>query len=164
VAPCRVSASFFVSFTVLFSLREWTRLSDMCESNRFAMDFYLISLKLLPMLVSESEATHCSALHPHGCCVKLESKGPTCKMQTCGEIWRHSAIEFGTMVNNADNVGCKLCGNYFRAMPLGRILKGTKLNELPQLVNVVKTRCVRAGPGRNIPNLSVTTKINGKYF
>ena len=49
-------------------------------------------------------------------------------------------FKFATMIKNSPNIGSGLFTdqNDARFLPLGGVLRKTKINELPQLINVIK--------------------------
>lgn len=57
-------------------------------------------------------------------------------------------IKFATMLKDSPNIGPGTisCKNDPRALPFGRILRKTKLNEVPQLLNVLKGDMTLVGP------------------
>lgn len=86
--------------------------------------------------------------------VKLSDGGPVFfKQQRVGRnghlfgIWK-----FRTMVMNADKMGLKITSrNDPRITRLGRILRKTKLDELPQLYNVLRGEMSFVGPRPEVP-------------
>ena len=63
-------------------------------------------------------------------------------------------LKFATMLENSPNLpgGDITSGNDPRVLPLGRILRKTKLNELPQLINIILGDISLVGPRPLTPN------------
>jgi lipopolysaccharide/colanic/teichoic acid biosynthesis glycosyltransferase len=81
--------------------------------------------------------------------IKLDSKGPVFfRQQRMGKNFKPFWIyKFRTMVENAPKLGAQLTsGNDPRITRLGRLLRKTKLDELPQLLNVLKGEMSLVGP------------------
>lgn len=73
--------------------------------------------------------------------IKIDSKGPVFYRQeritTYGKIFR--IFKFRTMVQNADKVGTLVTvGNDSRITRVGKLIRKVRLDELPQLINVLK--------------------------
>ena len=61
-------------------------------------------------------------------------------------------IKFRTMINNAEKEGLDLTtGNDPRITALGKFLRKTKIDELPQLINVLKGEMSIVGPRPEVP-------------
>jgi len=65
-----------------------------------------------------------------------------------GKDWKKfKIIKFRTMVNNAEKIGPGISSSYDkRITPIGKILRKFKIDELPQLINVLKGDMSIIGP------------------
>jgi len=81
--------------------------------------------------------------------IKLDSKGAVFfRQERMGRRFRPFRIfKFRTMVHNAPSLGALLtCGEDPRITRVGRLLRKTKIDELPQLLNVLKGDMSLVGP------------------
>jgi lipopolysaccharide/colanic/teichoic acid biosynthesis glycosyltransferase len=82
--------------------------------------------------------------------IKLDSKGPVLFRQ--GRIGRNKQIftiyKFRTMVLDAENIGTGIFNleNDFRVTKVGRFLRATSLDEIPQFFNILKGNMSFVGP------------------
>ena len=110
----------------------------------FDLGFAMIALLLL------------SPLFFLGCLLaKLQSKGPVFyKAKRVGkDAIRFEMYKFRTMVVNADTLGGSLTTyRDTRITPIGRFLRWTKLDELPNLINVIKGDMSLIGPRPEAPD------------
>jgi len=86
--------------------------------------------------------------------IKLTSPGPVFfRHERVGRGFRRfKVLKFRTMVPDAAKLGSQLtAGKDPRITPTGRFLRKTKLDELPQLVNVLKGDMSFVGPRPEVP-------------
>lgn len=87
-------------------------------------------------------------------CIKLDSKGPVffkqkrvCKNKKIFEIYK-----FRTMVTDAEKLGKQITvGNDSRITRVGKFIRKCKLDEFPQLINVLKGEMSLVGPRPEVP-------------
>lgn len=86
--------------------------------------------------------------------IKLDSRGPVFfKQERIGKGFQPFLIyKFRTMVQNASENGISLTvGNDPRITKVGRFLRKGKIDELPQLLNVLKGEMTFVGPRPEVP-------------
>ena len=90
-----------------------------------------------------------------GILIKLDSPGPVFfRQQRMGKAFRPFWIyKFRTMIQNApQQEGAITVGEDPRITRVGRFLRKTKFDELPQLVNVIKGDMALVGPRPEVPH------------
>ena len=92
-----------------------------------------------------------------GLLIKLDSRGPV--LYRCERIGKDGKpfkmLKFRTMFETPLPVGASVCPQDDpRVTPFGRILRRTKINELPQLLNVLKGEMTFVGPRPEAPDLA----------
>lgn len=99
--------------------------------------------------------------------IKLTSKGPIIyKQLRTGYKERDFYIyKFRTMAVGSDKTGSITIGNDKRITKIGKILRKTKIDEFPQLINIFKGEMTFVGPRPDTPEYSkYYKKYNSNYF
>lgn len=87
-------------------------------------------------------------------CIKLDSKGPVFfKQKRVGKNKKIFEIyKFRTMVTDAEKLGKQITvGNDSRITRVGKFIRKCKLDEFPQLINVLKGEMSLVGPRPEVP-------------
>ncbi len=99
--------------------------------------------------------------------IKLGSKGPVFfKQERIGHERKHFYLyKFRTMIKNAETTGIRLTSNNDpRITRIGRMLRKFKIDELPQLINVLKGQMSFVGPRPELPEYVELFKKDYDYI
>ena len=89
--------------------------------------------------------------------IKLDSKGPVFyRTDRIGKNFKRFRMwKFRTMIDTQIEVGESVSPQFDpRVTPLGRFLRRTKINELPQLINILRGEMTFVGPRPEAPDLA----------
>jgi FlaA1/EpsC-like NDP-sugar epimerase/lipopolysaccharide/colanic/teichoic acid biosynthesis glycosyltransferase len=97
--------------------------------------------------------------------IKLNSKGPV--FYLCDRIGKDGKLfkmyKFRTMYDSPVQVGPSICPQDDpRVTSIGRFLRRTKINELPQLLNILKGDMTFVGPRPEAPDLAALYPLHAK--
>ncbi len=111
--------------------------------------------RLLDLAVAAPAAAICSpVLAIVAVLIKLDSRGPVFfRQQRIGRFGlSFDILKFRTMVVDAEKQGAQITvGRDPRITRMGRLLRRTKLDELPQLINVLRGEMSIVGPRPEVP-------------
>lgn len=108
-------------------------------------------------------------------CIKLEDGGPVFyKQKRCTKNGREFEIlKFRSMVVNAEENGAMPCTDHdVRVTKIGRLIRATRIDELPQIINILKNDMSFVGPRpervehiekyiNEMPEFSYRFRVNG---
>lgn len=92
-----------------------------------------------------------------GIAIKLDSMGPIFYLadRIGKDMVNFKMYKFRTMIDTPVQVGQSVCPQYDpRVTKVGKFLRRTKLNELPQLINILKGQMTFVGPRPEAPDLA----------
>ncbi len=99
--------------------------------------------------------------------IRLDSKGPVIYRSTrVGQYERLITVyKFRTMKANNDKAGITVGESDPRITRAGRFLRGYKLDEIPQLINLLKGDMTLVGPRPDVPGYNeVYKRYNPRHF
>ncbi|MGL5646470.1 MAG: sugar transferase [Clostridium sp.] len=99
--------------------------------------------------------------------IKLTSRGPIIykQLRTGYKETNFYIYKFRTMALGSDKTGSITIGNDKRITKIGKVLRKTKVDEFPQLVNIFKGEMTFVGPRPDTPEYSkYYKKCNSNYF
>ena len=115
---------------------------------------YLVIKRILDILLSALGLIILSPLFlAVSLAIVLESKGGIFYLQTrVGKNRKHfKLIKFRSMRSDADRTGLLTIGRDQRITKVGQLIRTAKIDELPQLINVIKGEMSLVGPRPEVP-------------
>ena len=108
-------------------------------------------------------------------CIKIEDGGPVFyKQERCTKNGRvFEILKFRSMVVNAEKDGVKPCAeNDTRVTKVGKLIRATRIDELPQIINILKNDMSFVGPRperiehvekytKEMPEFAYRLRVNG---
>ena len=167
VMDCRSVSADLTGRVSLSDSDQWSYILEATRQTQLLRAFYRLKTLLEPVLALCLLVLLAPLFAVIAVAVKMSSKGPVFYLQTrtgChGRAF--TLVKFRSMHLNAEPNGPRWClQDDARITPFGRVLRKTRLDELPQLWNVVKGEMSFCGPRPERPEMYVQLKKDIPLF